>query len=557
MSHSLLLEKSMTYKTNWLRGILGPMLVSYASLASAVPAEMSNFGFHTLFIDNGAVFGMGSNKNGEIAPGSALEFQTPYFTGVMDAKSVATNYHRSVILKKDGTAIMTGMDMVTKQPTIKTLPASNITDVAVTQLDVFYVANGELVKLTDAGVATTLATNVKYVAAGYDHIVILFQNGTVGTFGKNSKGQLGNGTTTAATEVQVLGLSNVTQIAASEGASAAVTGSGTVYFFGSASNGKFGTNSTANVLTPQESSLTDVSKVLLGRGQTLVIKNDGTVWSAGWHNYIEGALYNTSPQFVQLPVGTAVDATVGTDHVVLDRGEVGKRAGWGGNIYGKLGLGDNVERHVIEDAFFTPIAPPPEAAVTPVPEPEVQAPEPAASEPETDVTLPIETIKPEPEPEPEPEQSIVDTVVETVKEVVDAVVETVKDAVDAVVDVVDAVVEVIAPAPQPEPQPAPIKVVDKVKGNNGWGNGDQAAPGKSGSHNNAENSTRESTFQKAEREYKDCLKKYDEAKKEVDAARKSGDKKKRDDAKKKRDEAKKKCDEAKEKRDQEKRKKGG
>lgn len=43
----------------------------------------------------------------------------------------------------------------------------------------------------------------------------------------------------------------------------------------------------------------------------------------------------------------------------------------------------------------------------------------------------------------------------------------------------------------PSPSPDPVdEADDKVKGNNGWGNGDQAAPGNSRDRNNAENSDR-------------------------------------------------------------------
>lgn len=50
--------------------------------------------------------------------------------------------------------------------------------------------------------------------------------------------------------------------------------------------------------------------------------------------------------------------------------------------------------------------------------------------------------------------------------------------VEEVVTVVETVVEVVQ------------TVVTTMKGNNGWGNGDQAAPGKSAVHNNAENNTK-------------------------------------------------------------------
>lgn len=542
----------MIYKTNWLRGLLGPMLVAITGAAFAVPANMSGFGLHTVFIDNGAVYGMGYNKHGEIAPGTATEFSTPFFTGILDAKSVATNYYRTVILKKDGSAIMTGRDSATNQPAIKNLPASNITDVAISFRDVFYISNQQLFKWTDGTEPVIIAEGVKNVAAGLDHIVVLFKDGTVGTMGGNARGQLGTGTTTTSVTIQQLGLANVVEIAAGENVSAVRTSSGDVYAFGSNSNNKFGLGSTADVLVPTKLSISEVARLLPGRSQMTVIKTDGSVWTAGWHNYIEGALYNVDSTFVRLPVGQVVDATVGTDFVVVDKGVVGQRGGWGGNIYGKLGLGDNIERHQLAISYFSPVAPPTIEETTStqpmLPVSEVKKEDPVEAV-DTAIANPLAD-------EPAAQSNQVVEQPSVIEIVVDAVVKTVTKVVEAVKEIVTVIVGAVTAEKPAAPIQNPLPTATNKSGNNGWGNGDQAAPGKSGPRNNAENSVSRAAaeLEKAELEYRDRQKMLDEAEAEYQAARKSNDKKKEREAQKKRDSAKQKRDDAKKARDDAKKK---
>src|ERR1039457_7498113 len=68
---------------------------------------------------------------------------------------------------------------------------------------------------------------VTAIAAGYDHIVVLKSDGTVWDWGYNSGGQLGDGNTNSiwakpVYEVQALGLSGMTAVAAGESHSVAL-----------------------------------------------------------------------------------------------------------------------------------------------------------------------------------------------------------------------------------------------------------------------------------------------------------------------------------------------
>lgn len=469
----------MTYKTYWLAGLLAPMLVATSALA--VPAKIAANGIHTAFIDNGAVFSMGLNKYGEVAPATGFEHRTPYFTGALKAKSVAVNMYRTAVLKEDGTISLNGIEWVYKQPITRTLSVTNATDVALTMKDTFYVAAGVLYREIDGQepYAVEGGTNVKYVAAGNSHVVILFNDGTVGTFGNNWYGQIGNGTVGTAfeaTTIQKLDLTDIVEIAAGDYTSAARNAAGEIFVFGKNTSGYLGLGHLNNQTTPAKvPGVIGAKRVAINQSATAYVKSDDTLWMAGWHNYIEGALYNRDLTFVKMPIGMVYDVVLGGDYTMVDRGFEGKIEGWGGNGNGKLGDNSNLEKHNLTTAFFTPIPLPPEPVVVaePVVEPVVEAPAVTEEVVDTAIANPL-AADPTPVIEPTP-------VPTTTEIIVDMVVDTVVAIVDAVIEVVDAVVEVFTPAPVTE-VPA-----TEAKCNNGWGNGDQCAPGKSGSKNNAEN----------------------------------------------------------------------
>ena len=123
------------------------------------------------------------------------------------------------------------------------------------------------------------------IAAGYDHTVALRNDGTVWAWGNNSNGQLGDGTTTdRLTPVQVSGLSdaNVVIIAAGYDHAVALRNDGTVWAWGSNSNGQIGNGTQTDSTTPvQVSGLSSVTYIAAGVKDTVSLRNDGPVWAWG------------------------------------------------------------------------------------------------------------------------------------------------------------------------------------------------------------------------------------------------------------------------------------
>ena len=131
---------------------------------------------------------------------------------------------------------------------------------------------------------------VRAVAAGGTHTVVLKSNGMVWTWGKNEKGELGEGTTTRRlSPVQVNGLTGVSAVAAGLNHTLALGGDGTVWSWGENRFAQVGDGTTSDALYPvQVAGLTGVSAVAGGRIHSIALKSDGTVW--GWGGNSSGQL---------------------------------------------------------------------------------------------------------------------------------------------------------------------------------------------------------------------------------------------------------------------------
>lgn len=450
----------MAYKTNWLGGILAPMLIM-APVAHAIQTNMTGSGAHSVFIDNGSVFAMGSNNYGEILPGSSGEFRTPLFMGIQDVKTVAASQLRMAVLKNDGTAVLNGISFTTWANMSNPFPMTGLSDIALTLQEVFFVKDGQLYKWSgdanSAPVTVAGGTNVKSVAAGQDHVVILFNDGTVGTFGKNSAGQLGTGDTTEATSIFKLSLVGVEEItAASNNSYAKLNGRSVVYGWGSNSGNQLGFADAVNRLVPtQLATPANVFKMVAGQSYMALMTGDGSVYSAGWHDWIGSGLYNVSTSFVKIPMPQVDDIGGGNDQVIVKlTGTVGKVSGWGGNAYGKLGDGTNTERHSLTDAYFTPVAPPtsPVVVAPPASEPVV---------PPSNGGAIMNPLQPQTPPVDmgSNDTSIVQAVIDTVADAAKALADAAAAALQAAIDAAKALADAAAALLNPPPTTPPVVVV--------------------------------------------------------------------------------------------------
>jgi alpha-tubulin suppressor-like RCC1 family protein len=135
--------------------------------------------------------------------------------------------------------------------------------------------------------------SIKQVAAGR-HSLLLADDGTVFSFGRNSNGQTGLGTTSGDTPVAVpinatnLASKTITQVAAGDFHSLLLADDGSVFSFGSNEFGQTGLNFASLTSTPiatpiDTSNLAGrrIAQVSAGEVHSLLLADDGTVFSFG------------------------------------------------------------------------------------------------------------------------------------------------------------------------------------------------------------------------------------------------------------------------------------
>lgn len=368
----------MQHRSKLLVVLIG---TAFASSVGAIENKISGSMYHSTFIDAGNVYAMGKNLEGEVSESIEAKVFAPQFTGFKNAKSVATTAFRTAVLTNAGTVQFSGRRMWNVAQTSKakwSLPETRVvSDIAVSQKEFYYVVNGVLFRWdyvetsTPEAISTAAHGTVKAVAAGVDHAVVLFTDGTVGTVGMNLKGQLGNGTVLPSSTLVKLNVSNIKNVAAGGARTYLTTAEGTVLAFGDNASGALGmggTDITPRLVPTPVPNVANVLKVVPSAHSmgTTILLNNGAVLGGGWHNYIVGGIYNRSYEFVHLSnISYTMDLGGGGQTVLLTQGSSGVISGWSGNSNGQLGNGNNIETHTLGSAVYAAL---PSSVVLPAPE---------------------------------------------------------------------------------------------------------------------------------------------------------------------------------------------
>ena len=204
------------------------------------------------------------------------------------------------------------------------------------------------------------------VAAGYQSSYLLEPDGTVWSWGDNTYGQLGSGTTSSQpqmTPIQVVGpggvgfLTDIVAISSFGGGggesglhAVALDSMGVVWAWGRNTHGQLGDGTTSTRAAPVQAGggLSDVVAIDAGTSFTLALKSDGTVWA--WGDNQSGQLGNgtTTESHVPVQVRAAnggkgflediVSIAAGGYHAVAVDSQ-GRVWAWGNNSQGQLGDG--------------------------------------------------------------------------------------------------------------------------------------------------------------------------------------------------------------------------
>jgi alpha-tubulin suppressor-like RCC1 family protein len=197
---------------------------------------------------------------------------------------------------------------------------------------------------------------------GFSHTLVILEDGTVRTFGDNTAGQLGDGTTTDSHfPVEVPGLTDVIQVTGGTAHSVALLRDGTVWTWGGNSNGVLGNgppDAAPHPVPTQVAGLTDVVQIASGRYHVVALRADGSVvgWGLNQSGQVgngesgDADVYTPTPVLnLEDAIGVYADANLS---FAIREGNIA--VGWGQNFNGHLGLGgdDTTDRAFPE----TPVA---------------------------------------------------------------------------------------------------------------------------------------------------------------------------------------------------------
>lgn len=303
--------------------------------------------YHTLAVmSDGTVWAWGYNYSGQLGiAADNNDHPTPIqIPGLMDIKAVAAGEYHSLALGSDGTVWSWG---------------GNYDGQLGNRFDDGYYNNQPAPVRVVGPDGTGFLTDVTAITAGYATSVALRADGTVWTWGSNSSGGLGIGTSDDVPHpvpVQVPGLTNIVAISGGYSHYMALKSDGTVWTWGENYTGQLGNDTESNSYSPVQvivpggtnEYLSGVTSIAAGGYHSLALKNGGTLWAWG-ENYStqlgDGTTTNRLTPVQVLDPGDnsgyltgITEIAAGIYHSLALKND-GTLWAWGGNYNGQLGNG--------------------------------------------------------------------------------------------------------------------------------------------------------------------------------------------------------------------------
>jgi alpha-tubulin suppressor-like RCC1 family protein len=321
----------------------GTPLANHTVLALSAGA-----GFSLALFSDGTLASWGYNGDGELGNNTTTDTSTPGALatagGPLVGKVVvaaSSGYYHNLVLCSDGSMASWGQNY-----------NGQLGNSAFPKIEV-------PVPVMTSG--TPLASkSVVAIASGFDHNLVLCDDGTLAAWGNNLNGQLGNNPTnftktSAPVLVTITGTPLVGKTVVSIGAgqyyNIALCSDGTVMTWGINSSGQLGNSTTTSSSAPVAVSTSGalagktVTAVAAGGSHCLALCSDGTI--AAWGNNAYGQLGNNTTTNSSVPVAVTTDGTplagktivrliAGYYHSMVQCSD-GTLVSWGDNGYGELG----------------------------------------------------------------------------------------------------------------------------------------------------------------------------------------------------------------------------
>jgi alpha-tubulin suppressor-like RCC1 family protein len=281
------------------------------------------------FFSDGSLWTWGDNYFGYLGDGTTTSRSSPGTTagGGTNWKQVSGNYRQTAAIKTDGTLWTCGYNGKGE------------------------LGDGTTTDRSSPGTTAGGGTNWKQVSAGYNHTAAIKTDGTLWTCGYNLQGQLGDGTTTdlSSPGTTAGGGTNWKQVDCGAGYTAAIKTDGTLWTWGANSSGQLGDGTTSNRSSPGTTAGggTNWKQVSAGELHTAAIKTDGTLW--GWGLNDSGQLGIDPFKYRGSPVTTARG---GNDWAQVS---CGYRNSAGITVYGELWVWGCYSGSGSLDYVFSPV----------------------------------------------------------------------------------------------------------------------------------------------------------------------------------------------------------
>ncbi|RJQ52684.1 MAG: hypothetical protein C4521_09665, partial [Actinobacteria bacterium] len=198
-------------------------------------------------------------------------------------------------------------------------------------------------------VQVSTETSWRAMSGGYGHSLGLKQDGSLWGWGYDRYGQLGDGAnvTVRYTPVQVAGGAKWRSVDAGYNYTAAIRSDGTLWSWGRNDYGQLGDGTTTDRNSPvQVEPGTTWLAVCAGDTHTVAIRGDGTVWAWGGNSYGQLGDGTVTNRAIPTQVGSATSwraIAAGVSHTIAVRAD-GTAWGWGRNNHGQLGDGTTTNR---------------------------------------------------------------------------------------------------------------------------------------------------------------------------------------------------------------------